>query len=173
MSTLILEDNYRHKGMRRKLIDELRRKGINDSKILDAFMKLPRHFFLDSAFEELAYEDQALHIAAGQTISQPYTVAYQTYLLDVKPGLRVLEIGTGSGYQACILSLLGAKVYSIERHEVLFKKTMKLLDLVKFVKMISILNPQILLRMMELLIFIQSIHKELKGNGDLHDKQSK
>jgi protein-L-isoaspartate(D-aspartate) O-methyltransferase len=132
MSQVNLEDTYRHKGMRRKLVNELKRKGIKDESVLEAFMMLPRHFFLDRAFEELAYEDQALPIAAGQTISQPYTVAYQTSLLDVKPGLRVLEIGTGSGYQACILSLIGAKVYSIERQELLYKTTAKLLEKMGF-----------------------------------------
>lgn len=122
-----LEDTYRHKGLRRKLVDKLKRKGVNDERILAAIGGLPRHFFLDRAFEDLAYEDQALPIAAGQTISQPYTVAYQTELLQVSSGHRVLEIGTGSGYQACILHDLGARVYTIERQLDLFRKTSHLL----------------------------------------------
>lgn len=127
-----MEDNYRHKGMRKKLVAEVRRKGIADEAILKAMMDLPRHYFLDKAFEELAYADKALPIAAGQTISQPYTVAYQTELLKVKKGDRILEVGTGSGYQACVLALLGAKVYSIERQEELFKKTANFLPTIGF-----------------------------------------
>ena len=113
--------------MRRKLVETVRGKGITDERILKAMMELPRHFFLDKAFEELAYEDQALPIGADQTISQPYTVAYQTQLLNIKKGDKVLEIGTGSGYQACILELLGARVYTIERQQLLFDKTKALL----------------------------------------------
>lgn len=127
-----MEDSYRHKGMRKKLVAEVRRKGIRDEKILQAIHDLPRHFFLDKAFEELAYSDKALPIAADQTISQPYTVAYQTELLNVKKGSRVLEVGTGSGYQACILALLGAKVYSIERQEALFRKSVSFLPSIGF-----------------------------------------
>jgi len=123
----LLKETYRHKGMRRKLVETVRGKGITDERILKAMMELPRHFFLDKAFEELAYEDQALPIGADQTISQPYTVAYQTQLLNIKKGDKVLEIGTGSGYQACILELLGARVYTIERQQLLFDKTKALL----------------------------------------------
>jgi protein-L-isoaspartate(D-aspartate) O-methyltransferase len=114
------EDTYRHKGLRRKLVEIVRNKGITDEKVLAALENVPRHFFLDSAFDEKAYEDRAFPIAEGQTISQPYTVAYQTQLLDVKPFLKVLEIGTGSGYQAVILAEMGAQVYTIERQKKLF-----------------------------------------------------
>src|SRR6476661_1289636 len=102
------EDTYRHKGMRKKLTAIVENKGITDEKVLAAIEKIPRHFFLDSAFEEVAYEDKAFPIAEGQTISQPYTVAYQTQLLEVKPFNKVLEIGTGSAYQASVLAELGA-----------------------------------------------------------------
>jgi protein-L-isoaspartate(D-aspartate) O-methyltransferase len=129
-----LTDTYRHQGLRKKLVETVRKKGITDERILDAIGQLPRHFFLDKAFEELAYEDKALPIDAGQTISQPYTVAYQTQLLDVKKGDKVLEIGTGSGYQACVLELIGAKVYSIERQESLFHKTKALLTQMGFTR---------------------------------------
>lgn len=122
-----LTDTYRHQGLRKKLVETVRQKGITDERILAAIGQLPRHYFLDKAFEELAYEDKALPIDAGQTISQPYTVAYQTQLLDVHKGDKVLEIGTGSGYQACVLELIGAKVYSIERQEALYHKTKALL----------------------------------------------
>lgn len=116
-----LEDNYRHKGMRKKLLDSLREKGIEDERILDAMMVIPRHWFLDNAFEQIAYQDKAFQIAAGQTISQPYTVAYQTQLLNVQPYEKVLEIGTGSVYQASVLAEMGAKVYTIERQRELFE----------------------------------------------------
>ena len=101
------EDSYRHKGLRKKLMETVAQKGITDEKILAAINKIPRHFFLDSAFDEVAYEDKAFPIAEGQTISQPYTVAYQTQLLEVKAFLKVLEIGTGIAYQACVLAELG------------------------------------------------------------------
>jgi protein-L-isoaspartate(D-aspartate) O-methyltransferase len=114
------EDTYRHKGLRKKLVDTVRNKGITDERVLSALDKVPRHFFLDSAFDELAYDDRAFPIGEGQTISQPYTVAYQTQLLDVKPFLKVLEIGTGSAYQAVILAEMGAQVYTIERQKKLF-----------------------------------------------------
>jgi protein-L-isoaspartate(D-aspartate) O-methyltransferase len=114
------EDGYRHKGLRKKLVDTVKQKGIRDERVLEAINKIPRHFFLDSAFDELAYEDRAFPIAEHQTISQPYTVAYQTELLDVKPFHRVLEIGTGSAYQACVLAELGAHVFTIERQKKLF-----------------------------------------------------
>ena len=114
------EDSYRHKGLRKQLIDVLRNKGITDERILDAMNNIPRHYFLDSAFDQVAYEDKAFPIAEGQTISQPYTVAYQTQLLEVKPFEKVLEIGTGSGYQAIVLGEMQAMVYTIERQKKLF-----------------------------------------------------
>jgi len=114
------EDTYRHKGLRKKLVDTVRRKGITDERVLNAIGNVPRHYFLDSAFDELAYEDRAFPIGEGQTISQPYTVAYQSQLLEVKPFTKVLEIGTGSGYQAVILAEMGAQVYTIERQKKLF-----------------------------------------------------
>src|SRR5215211_4626972 len=108
------EDTYRHKGLRKELVETVRAKGITDEKILAAIETIPRHFFLDSAFDEVAYEDRAFPISEGQTISQPYTVAYQTQLLEIKPFEKVLEIGTGSGYQAIILGEINAQVYTIE-----------------------------------------------------------
>ena len=120
-------DNYQHKGMRKKLVEEIRSKGITDMKILNAINKIPRHLFLDSAFTEYAYEDKPFPIGSGQTISQPYTVAFQTELLQVKKGAKILEIGTGSGYQACVLAELGAKVYSIERQKKLYQRTKEML----------------------------------------------
>lgn len=125
---LTLTDDYRHKGLRKKLEETIRSKGITDVKVLEAIGSLPRHQFLDTAFEEQAYEDRAFPIGAGQTISQPYTVAYQTTLLDVKKRDKILEIGTGSGYQSAILSMLGARVFTIERQESLFFKTNYLLQ---------------------------------------------
>lgn len=117
------DDTYRHKGLRKKLIDLLRSKGINDEAVLAAMNNIPRHFFLDSAFDEIAYEDRAFPISEGQTISQPYTVAYQTQLLQVKPFDKVLEIGTGSIYQATVLAEMKAQVFTIERQKNLFEKT--------------------------------------------------
>ena len=114
------EDTYRHKGLRKKLIDSIREKGITDERILDAMMRIPRHFFLDKALEDIAYQDHAFPISEGQTISQPYTVAYQTNLLQVKPFEKILEIGTGSGYQAMVLAEMGAYVLTIERQKKLF-----------------------------------------------------
>jgi len=122
-----MKDSYRHKGMRRRLVNQLREKGVTDEAILAAIGAIPRHFFLDKAFEEHAYEDKPFPIGHEQTISQPYTVAYQTNLLHLKPGDKVLEIGTGSGYQAAILAALGAAVYTIERQEGLFLKAKELL----------------------------------------------
>ena len=116
-----IEDTYRHKGLRKKLIQGIHAKGITDEKILAVMLDIPRHFFLDSAFDEVAYADKAFPIGEGQTISQPYTVAYQTQLLDVKPFEKVLEIGTGSAYQACVLAEMGAQVYTIERQKALFE----------------------------------------------------
>lgn len=126
------EDTYRHKGLRRKLVETVRSKGITDEKILTAIENIPRHFFLDSAFDEVAYEDKAFPIDAGQTISQPYTVAYQTQLLEVKPHEKVLEIGTGSAYQACVLAEIGAKVFTIERQKKLFESNKQFLFLKKY-----------------------------------------
>lgn len=114
------EDTYRHKGLRKKLVDHLKEKGITDDRVLDAILQLPRHYFLDSAFDDKAYEDKAFPIAVGQTISQPYTVAYQSQLLEIKPFDKVLEIGTGSAYQACVLAEMGAQVFTIERQKALF-----------------------------------------------------
>src|SRR5580698_10626564 len=116
----IYSDTYRHKGLRMKLVDTIKAKGITDQRVLDAILHLPRHFFLDSAFDELAYEDRAFPIGEGQTISQPYTVAYQTQLLEIRPFEKVLEIGTGSAYQAIVLSSMGAQVYTIERQKKLY-----------------------------------------------------
>ncbi len=117
-----MQDSFKHKGMRKRLINELRSKGIADEKILNAFDEVPRHFFLDNAFAEQAYTNMAFQIGSGQTISHPYTVAFQTHLLKLSKGEKVLEIGTGSGYQTCILCALGAKVFSIERHRPLHLK---------------------------------------------------
>ena len=116
----LTEDTYRHKGLRKKLVETVRSKGITDEKVLTAIENIPRHFFLDSAFDEVAYEDKAFPIAEKQTISQPYTVAYQTQLLELKPFDKVLEIGTGSAYQASVLAELGAQVFTIERQKKLF-----------------------------------------------------
>ncbi len=115
-------DTFRHKGLRKKLVESLRLKGIKDENVLKAIENVPRHLFFDSGFLEFAYVDKAFPIGAGQTISQPYTVAFQTELLKVKRGDKILEIGTGSGYQASILYQMGAKVFSIERQRVLFAK---------------------------------------------------
>src|SRR5438045_2527493 len=119
------EDTYRHKGLRKKLVDTVKGKGITDEKVLAAIENIPRHFFLDSAFDELAYEDRAFPISAGQTISQPYTVAYQTQLLEVKPFAKVLEIGTGSTYQAAVLAEMGAQIFTIERQKKIFELNKK------------------------------------------------
>lgn len=115
-----LEDTYQHKGLRRQLVQVLRDKGITDENVLAAINNIPRHFFLDSAFDKIAYEDRAFPIGEGQTISQPYTVAYQTQLLQVKPNEKVLEIGTGSVYQASVLAEMGARVFTIERQKKLY-----------------------------------------------------
>jgi protein-L-isoaspartate(D-aspartate) O-methyltransferase len=120
-------DNYREKGARKQLVDILKKKGIEDEQILKAIGKVPRHYFFDETFWNQAYRDIAFPIGEGQTISQPYTVAYQTQLLHIKKGDKVLEIGTGSGYQSCILLELGAKVYTIERQEKLYERTIQVL----------------------------------------------
>lgn len=122
-----MTDTYRHKGLRKRMVDALRHRGITDEAVLAAMAAIPRHFFLEKAFEEHAYEDKAFPIGCEQTISQPYTVAYQTVLLDIKNGDQVLEIGTGSGYQAAVLAALGAKVFTVERQEALYLQTKKLL----------------------------------------------
>ena len=117
------EDTYQHKGLRKKLVDFLRNdKGITDEKVLNAINAIPRHFFLDSAFDKIAYEDRAFPIGEDQTISQPFTVAYQSQLLQIKRGDKILEIGTGSVYQATVLAELGAWVYTIERQKKLYEK---------------------------------------------------
>ncbi len=123
-----MEDSFQHKGMRRKLVEEIRRKGIHDEKVLEAINKVPRHLFMDSSFIKFAYRDQAFPIRAGQTISQPYTVAFQTQLLEIKPMYKVLEVGTGSGYQAAVLTEMGAKVYTIERQKELYLLSQSLLN---------------------------------------------
>ncbi len=122
-----MEDSYLHKGLRKRLVDEIKRKGIKDQSVLDAINKVPRHLFMDSSFTKFAYKDQAFPIGSGQTISQPYTVAFQTELLEVKKMDKILEIGTGSGYQAAVLIELGAKVYTIERQKKLMLKAKALL----------------------------------------------
>ena len=120
-------DNYRHKGLRKLLVKEIKEKGITDEQVLAAIEKVPRHFFFDDAFLEQAYTDKAFPIGAGQTISQPYTVAYQSALLQVKKGDKILEIGTGSGYQCCILLELGARVFRIVRQKSLYDRALELL----------------------------------------------
>jgi len=120
-------DNYREQGARKKLVDLLKKKGIADERVLSAIGKVPRHFFFDETFWNQAYKDIAFPIGAGQTISQPYTVAYQTELLHIRQGDKVLEIGTGCGYQTCILLKLGAIVYTIERQEKLYERTKQVL----------------------------------------------
>ena len=123
---LILKDTAKHQGLRNQLVNVLEQKGITDKSVLDAIKKVPRHLFLNSSFEDYAYQDKAFPIGAGQTISQPYTVAFQSQLLEVKKEHKILEIGTGSGYQTAVLCSMGAKVYSIERQNELFKKTSNL-----------------------------------------------
>ena len=118
----MVEDSYKHKGMRKALVKLLQEKGIKDSRVLKAIENVPRHFFFEKAFLEHAYQDKAFPIGEGQTISQPYTVAYQTELLELKPTDKVLEIGTGSGYQCCVLLEITPQVYTIEYNEVLFNK---------------------------------------------------
>lgn len=120
-------DNYRERGARKKLVELLKSKGIEDKRVLAAIGKVPRHYFFDETFWSQAYRDVAFPIGEGQTISQPYTVAYQTELLHVEKGDKILEIGTGSGYQACILLELGAEVYTIERQKNLFDRTVQVL----------------------------------------------
>lgn len=118
-----MTDSYKHKGMRRSLVRILKEKGITDDMVLNAIGKVPRHYFFDQVFEGHAYQDKAFPIGEGQTISQPYTVAFQTSLLEVKPKAKILEIGTGSGYQACVLQELGVNLFTIEYNKVLYSRT--------------------------------------------------
>lgn len=126
------EDSFRHKGLRARLVEELTARGINNKFVLDAINAVPRHLFLDSSFVKFAYQDMAFPIGAGQTISQPSTVAFQSQLLEVKSGSRVLEVGTGSGYQAAVLCEMGLNVFSIERQPELYKKTQAFLPLLGY-----------------------------------------
>ncbi len=126
------DDDLRHAGLRTKLVEALRIKGIRDEKVLEAIGRVPRHFFMESAFIHFAYRDQAFPIGAGQTISQPFTVAFQTELLRVVPMCKILEIGTGSGYQAAILCEMGAKVHTIERQKELFTKAQQTLSMIGY-----------------------------------------
>jgi protein-L-isoaspartate(D-aspartate) O-methyltransferase len=128
----MFEDNYRHRGLRNQLVKKLRLKGILDEKVLAAIAKVPRHVFFDGALLTHAYEDKAFPIGEGQTISQPYTVAFQTEKLQIKQGDKVLEVGTGSGYQAAILLEMGAKVYTIEYNRNLFEKTKEILPILGY-----------------------------------------
>ncbi|MDH5367737.1 MAG: protein-L-isoaspartate(D-aspartate) O-methyltransferase [Cyclobacteriaceae bacterium] len=121
------EDSYKHRGMRKKLVKLLENKGITNHHVLNAIGKVPRHFFFDNAFVEHAYQDKAFPIGEGQTISQPYTVAFQSEYLRIKPGNKVLEIGTGSGYQACVLLELGAELHTIEYQKNLYDRTRRFL----------------------------------------------
>ncbi len=123
-----MEDTYRHKGLRKLLIEQIRKKGITDEVVLEAMGRVPRHAFMDSGFINFSYKDSAFPIGAGQTISQPYTVAFQTQLLELKPHEKILEIGTGSGYQAAVLYEMGANVYTIERQRELYVKSQQLLN---------------------------------------------
>ncbi len=129
-------DSYRHKGMRQGLTDTLRLKGISDERVLGAINAIPRHSFMDAAFLEHSYEDKAFQIGEGQTISQPYTVAYMTEWLELEAGMQVLEIGTGSGYQACVLAEMGVKVYSIERIKKLHESAKQHISLLGYSKSI-------------------------------------
>ena len=122
-----MQDTFRHQGLRKQLVQHLKQKGISQNEILEGINTIPRHLFLDNAFINFAYQDKAFPIGSGQTISQPYTVAFQTQLLDIKPHERVLEVGTGSGYQAALLCYLKCNVFTIERQKNLFKKTKEFL----------------------------------------------
>ena len=123
-----IEDNYRHKGLRQQMVNQLRNGGFDDEQVLAALNEVPRHIFLDSSFVEFAYSDQPFSIGSGQTMSQPSTVAAQSKLLNVESGMKVLEIGTGSGYQACVLAAMGAKVFTIERQRNLYFRTKEILE---------------------------------------------
>lgn len=126
-----MNESFKHKGKRNQLVQILRAKGIEDEQVLSAINKIPRHLFIDSAFENYAYEDKAFPIAAGQTISHPYTVAFQTQLLHISPGEKILEIGTGSGYQTAILVAMGADVYTIERQKALVDFSREIFEKIK------------------------------------------
>ena len=128
----ILEDNFKHKGKRNQLVELLKDKGIEDKRVLGAINNVPRHLFLDSSFEDHAYQNKAFPIGADQTISHPYTVAFQSQLLDINRGDKILEIGTGSGYQTAVLLEMGAQVYTIERQKELFDTTKRLLNKLKY-----------------------------------------
>ncbi|MDD3285884.1 Protein-L-isoaspartate O-methyltransferase [bioreactor metagenome] len=125
-------DSFKHKGLRKALVEELQSKGITDKRVLEAIGNIPRHIFLDSSLDNIAYQDKALPIGCDQTISQPYTVAFQTQLLELKPNEKVLEIGTGSGYQTSVLCEMGARVFSIERHKPLYVRAKSVLELMKY-----------------------------------------
>ncbi len=127
-----MKDTFKHQGLRNRLIAVLESKGVTDHAVLSAIKQIPRHLYMDASFEEYAYKDVAFPIVANQTISQPYTVGFQSQLLEIKPGDKVLEIGTGSGYQTSVLVSLGAHVYTIERQQELFKKTERLLPLMGY-----------------------------------------
>lgn len=133
-------DTYRHRGMRRQLIKTLREKGVNNEKLLKVMGDLPRHYFFDTGFDDWAYKDVAFPIGEEQTISQPFTVSYQTNLLDIQPEDKILEVGTGSGYQAAILHDMGARVYTIERHESLYRRTSELLRELGYIKIRTFLG---------------------------------
>ena len=122
-----MKDTFRHKGLRQILVDKIRKKGISDESVLNMINEIPRHLFMDNAFEQFAYQDKPFPIGSGQTISQPYTVAFQTQLLELNPYEKVLEVGTGSGYQAAVLIGMEANVYTIERQKELFQKTKEFL----------------------------------------------
>ncbi len=128
----MVEDTFRHKGLRERMIEELRTKGITDERVLAAMNKVPRHFFVDKSFDAIAYEDRPLPILCDQTISHPHTVAFQTQLLDVQKNDKILEIGTGSGYQACVLAAMGARVLTIERHNELFQKAQQVISQMRY-----------------------------------------
>jgi protein-L-isoaspartate(D-aspartate) O-methyltransferase len=127
-----MKDTFRHKGLRKILVDGIRKKGIKDKRVLEIINSIPRHLFMDNAFVQFAYQDKAFPIGSGQTISQPYTVAFQTQLLQLNPHEKVLEVGTGSGYQAAVLCGLDAEVYTIERQKELFKKTKEFLPKLRY-----------------------------------------
>lgn len=128
LQSMTRTDTYRHKGMRNKLVEILKKKGIEQKQVLSAINEIPRHLFFDEAFVDHAYEDKAFQIGEGQTISQPFTVAYMSAWLEVEPGMKILEVGTGSGYQACVLAQMGAKVFSIERYKILYEASKKMLQ---------------------------------------------
>ena len=127
-----MTDSFKHKGLRNQLVETIKSKGISDLNVLNAIGNVPRHLFMDSSFIDHAYQDKAFPISADQTISQPYTVAFQTELLEIKKGDKVLEVGTGSGYQAAVLCELGANVYSIERQSELYKKAINFLPSINY-----------------------------------------